>query len=179
MMFPMKFTKMHGIGNDYVYVNGFAEKLVDPARVAVAVSDRHFGIGSDGLIVIEPSTRADVRMRMFKRRRQRSGDVREMVFAAWRSTPFDHGLSKNNPMKVETGRGVLSLVLHTEAGLVRQVTVNMGEPILDLPKVPVDPSKVTKGSRENEYCLSLSQSNEVLPFVFVSVGNPARDYFCG
>ena len=61
----MRFTKMHGIGNDYVHVNCFSEKVLEPEKLAVAVSDRHFGIGSDGLILIMPSQRADVRMRMF------------------------------------------------------------------------------------------------------------------
>jgi diaminopimelate epimerase len=65
----MRFTKMHGISNDYVYVNGFAENVADPARVAIAVSDRHTGIGSDGLIMILPSDKADVRMRMFNAHR--------------------------------------------------------------------------------------------------------------
>ena len=72
----MRFTKMHGIGNDYVYINGFAEKISDPAALARVVSDRHFGIGSDGLILILPSDKADVKNAHVQRRRQRSGNVR-------------------------------------------------------------------------------------------------------
>src|SRR5580692_717938 len=113
----MRFTKLHGIGNDYVYVNGFTETVADPARLARAVSDRHFGIGSDGLILILPSAKADVRMRMFNA----DGSEAEMCGNGIRCVAkyaFEHGLSKNNPMKIETGAGVLSLALHTEAGKV-------------------------------------------------------------
>src|SRR2546423_15402489 len=136
----MRFTKMHGIGNDYVYVNGFVENVADPASVARKVSDRHFGIGSDGLILILPSDKADVRMRMFNV----DGTEGEMCGNGIRCVAkyaFDHGLSKNNPMRVETGRGVLTLDLQTHAGKVDQVTVNMGAPILDLPTIPFDPTQ--------------------------------------
>src|SRR3954452_23958651 len=136
----MRFTKMHGIGNDYVYVNGFTETVADPSAVAVKISDRHFGIGSDGLILILPSDKADVRMRMFNI----DGSEGEMCGNGVRCVAkyaFDHGLTKSNPMRVETGRGVLSLELKTDAAeKVRQVTVNMGEPILDLAKIPFDPT---------------------------------------
>ena len=134
----MKFTKMHGIGNDYVYVNGFEESLADPVAVAKKVSDRHFGVGGDGLILILPSDKADVRMRMFNA----DGSESEMCGNGVRCVAkyaFDHGLSKNNPMTVETGRGVLTLSLQTgKDGKVKRVTVDMGKPILELADVPVD-----------------------------------------
>src|SRR6202167_5136241 len=133
----MKFTKMQGLGNDYVYVNGFSETVADPARVAREVSDRHFGIGADGLILILPSKIADVRMRMFNA----DGSEAEMCGNGVRCVAkysYDRGLTKNNPMRVETGRGVLSLAMDVTAGKVQQVTVNMGQPILDLPAIPVD-----------------------------------------
>src|SRR5437763_5231579 len=118
----MKFTKMHGIGNDYIYVNSFEEQIDNPAEVARAVSDRHFGIGSDGLILILPSTKADVRMRMFNA----DGSEGEMCGNGVRCVAkyaYDHGLSKSNPMRVETGRGVLTLELKTNAkNKVQQVT---------------------------------------------------------
>src|SRR5688572_18439584 len=130
---PFKFTKMHGIGNDYVYVNGFAQTIADPSKTAIAVSDRHYGIGSDGLILILPPTApgvADVRMRMFNA----DGSEGEMCGNGIRCVAkyaFDHALSKSNPMRVETGRGVLSLELKLDgAGKVAQVTVNMDQPIL-------------------------------------------------
>jgi diaminopimelate epimerase len=85
---------------------------------------------------------------------------------------FDHGLTKNNPMRVETGRGVLSLALTTKNGKVEEVTVNMDQPILDLARIPVDREKVVAGSREHEYRLSMSQGNELVDATFVSMGNP-------
>src|SRR3954453_16268562 len=142
----MRFTKMHGIGNDYVYVNGFAENVADPGAVAVKVSDRHFGVGSDGLILILPPTQAglaDVRMRMFNA----DGSEGEMCGNGVRCVAkyaYDHGLTKSNPMRVETGRGVLSLDLKIDNGKVAQVTVNMGQPVLDLAKIPVDAEKVVR-----------------------------------
>src|SRR5688500_7382735 len=167
----MKFTKMHGIGNDYVYVNGFDENVADPAAVARKVADRHFGVGGDGLILILPSDTADVRMRMFNA----DGSEGEMCGNGVRCVAkyaYDHGLTKNNPMRVETGRGVLTLDLVTNRGMVEQVTVNMSEPILSLPDIPVDRDKDVKGAREHEYRLSLNQSNELVDATFVSMGNP-------
>jgi len=174
----MRFTKMHGIGNDYVYVNGFAEKVADPTSLAARVSDRHTGIGSDGLILILPSDKADVRMRMFNA----DGSEGEMCGNGVRCVAkyaFDHKLTQNNPMKVETGRGVLSLALQTKDGKVEQVTVNMDQPILDLPKIPVDREKVVAGGREHEYKLSMAQGNELVEATFVSMGNPHAVIFTG
>lgn len=166
----MRFTKMHGIGNDYVYVNGFEENVADPAEVARKVSDRHFGIGSDGLILILPSDKADVRMRMFNI----DGSEGEMCGNGIRCVAkyaFDHGLAKSNPMKIDTGRGVLALDLKLDPlNKVDQVTVNMGEPILDLPRIPFDAShaKPTKDARVFQYALG-GDVDEVIP---VSMGNP-------
>jgi diaminopimelate epimerase len=167
----MRFTKMHGIGNDYVYVNGFAESVADPVRTAIQVADRHTGIGGDGLILILPSDKADVRMRMFNA----DGSEGEMCGNGVRCVAkyaFEHGLSKQNPMRVETGRGVLSLALQTRDSKVEQVTVNMDQPILDLPKIPVDREKLVASGREHEYRLSLVQGNELIDATFVSMGNP-------
>ncbi|HKI34428.1 MAG TPA: diaminopimelate epimerase [Gemmataceae bacterium] len=132
----MRFTKLHGIGNDYVYVDCIRYPPPrHPAELSVKVSDRHIGIGSDGLILICPSERADVRMRMFNA----DGSESEMCGNGIRCVAklaFDHGLTKNNPMKVETGRGVLTLHLDVNAGKVERVTVDMGEPILEADKIP-------------------------------------------
>ncbi len=140
----MRFIKMQGIGNDYVYVNGFAETVSDPAALAVKVADRHFGIGGDGLILVLPPSEgvdAHVRMRMFNM----DGSEAEMCGNGVRCVcklAYDHevtpGIRSQNPMLVETGNGVLSLRYETNGdGLVREVTVNMGEPILEPAKVPV------------------------------------------
>jgi len=168
----MRFTKMHGIGNDYVYVNGFAETVDDPVAVARLVSDRHFGIGSDGLILILPSQEADVRMRMFNA----DGSESEMCGNGVRCVAkysFDHGLTRNNPMTVETGHGVLTLSLETgEDKKVRQVTVNMGRPILELAEITVNENKLEKGDQPHTFKLFVSLANRFLDAAFVSMGNP-------
>ena len=178
MLRVMKFTKMHGIGNDYVYVDGFDQPPpADPAAVARKLSDRHFGVGGDGLILVLPSDKADVRMRMFNA----DGSEAEMCGNGVRCVAkyaFDHGRTKNNPLTVETGRGVLTLSLQTgKDGKVRRVTVDMGAPILELADVPVDRDKVVQGSRENEYRLSIGQGAELLDATFVSMGNPHAVFY--
>jgi diaminopimelate epimerase len=169
----MKFTKMHGLGNDYVYVDGFAEAVADPGEVARKVSDRHFGIGSDGLILILPpktAGSADVRMRMFNA----DGSEGEMCGNGVRCVAkyaYDHGLTKNNPMRVETGRGVLSLDLKTDsANKVQQVTVKMGEPILAPAEIPFDPGRVSPTPNPRVFRYELG--GEAMDVVPVSMGNP-------
>ncbi|MFN0051758.1 MAG: diaminopimelate epimerase [Planctomycetales bacterium] len=132
----MKFTKMHGLGNDYVYVNAFAEELPhDLPGLARAVSDRHTGIGGDGLILICPSERADARMRMFNA----DGSESEMCGNGVRCVAkyvYDHGIAQQPELRIETGRGVLTLHLQVRAGRVESVRVDMGEPILDAELIP-------------------------------------------
>jgi diaminopimelate epimerase len=178
MLSVMKFTKMHGIGNDYVYVDGFDEPPpADPAALARKVADRHFGVGGDGLILILPSDKADVRMRMFNA----DGSEAEMCGNGVRCVAkyaFDHGRTKNNPLTVETERGVLSLSIQPgKDGKVRRVTVDMGTPILGLAEIPVDRDKVVQGARENEFRLSIAQGNELLDATFVSMGNPHAVFY--
>jgi diaminopimelate epimerase len=132
----MKFTKMHGLGNDYVYVQTFSQPPpADPARLAVEISDRHFGVGSDGLILIMPSERADARMRMFNA----DGSEGEMCGNGVRCVAkyvHDHGLVRKDRLSIETGRGILRLDLEIARGLVRRVRVDMGAPILEAEKIP-------------------------------------------
>ncbi len=132
----MRFVKMHGIGNDYVYVDCFNQPIpADPAALARAVSDRHFGVGGDGLILLCPSDKADVRMRMFNA----DGSEAEMCGNGVRclaKMAHDHGIARGNPLKVETGRGVLTLHLEVHRGKVERVRVDMGEPILDPERIP-------------------------------------------
>src|SRR6478672_2350924 len=133
----MKFTKMHGIGNDYVYVDCVRNKPpADPAALARAVSDRHFGIGSDGLILICPSERGDARMRMFNA----DGSESEMCGNGLRCVAkfvYDHGIARKPRLAIETGRGVLGVDLEVKNDKVARVRVDMGEPILDPEKIPV------------------------------------------
>src|SRR5262245_9483856 len=132
----MRFIKYQGCGNDYIYVDCVRNKApADPVRLSRAISDRHFGVGADGLILIAPSERADVRMRMFNA----DGSEAEMCGNGIRCLAkyaFDHGLTRNNPLTVETGRGVLTLQLELKAGKVDQVTVQMGAPILEADRIP-------------------------------------------
>lgn len=171
----MRFTKMHGIGNDYVYVNGFSERVDDPATVAIRVADRHFGIGSDGLILILPATvpGAHCRMRMFNA----DGSEGEMCGNGIRCVAkyvWDHGVARHNPLRVETGRGVLTLDLTTGPdGRVLLVTVDMGEPVLDLAGVPVGADRVMPAGRPHEYLLPPHGAwDGHTPAVFASTGNP-------
>ena len=133
----MKFTKMQGIGNDYVYVNCFEEKVENPSAVSEFVSDRHFGIGSDGLVLIMKSDCADFRMRMFNA----DGSEAEMCGNATRCVGkyvYDNGLTDKTDITLETKAGIKYLKLFTENGRVTRVTVNMGEPILTPQLIPVD-----------------------------------------
>ena len=132
----MRFTKMHGVGNDYVFVDCFAEPVPDdPATLARRVSDRHFGIGGDGLILILPSQVADARMWMFNA----DGSEAEMCGNGIRCVAkylYDHGMCHKERMEIETGAGVRSLDLEIEGGRTRRVRVDMGEPVLEADKIP-------------------------------------------
>lgn len=136
MNHSMRFTKMQGAGNDYVYVNCFSEPFPrDPAALAVRISDRHFGVGGDGLILICPSETADARMRMFNA----DGSESEMCGNGVRCVAkyvYDHGIAKKKTLAIETGRGVLTLDLEVSGGLVERVRVDMGQPILKAGEIP-------------------------------------------
>ncbi|MFQ5863351.1 MAG: diaminopimelate epimerase, partial [Candidatus Brocadiales bacterium] len=123
----MRFTKMHGIGNDYVYVNCFEEKIGSPSRLARRISSRHFGIGADGLILITPSRRADVGMRIFNA----DGSEAEMCGNGIRCVAkyaYEHGLVPKKRMTIETLAGIKTLDLKIKDSRVQGVRVNMGRP---------------------------------------------------
>ncbi len=167
----MRFTKMHGIGNDYVYINGYEQAVRDPVALAPVISDRHTGVGGDGLILILPPPPevkdADVRMRMFNN----DGSEAEMCGNGIRCVAkfvVDHGISNARPLRIQTGRGVLSLDYTTDAaGKVQQVTVDMGTPILEPRKVPVDPGKLTATDQAQIFRI-----DDRFTATFVSMGNP-------
>lgn len=132
----MKFTKMHGLGNDYVYVNGFQEKIENPSEVAKYVSDRHFGIGSDGLILINPSEVADFEMEMYNA----DGSRGEMCGNGIRCVAkyvYDYGLTDQTQISVETLGGIKYLDLTVQDGKVALVKVDMGSPILKPECIPI------------------------------------------
>jgi diaminopimelate epimerase len=162
----MRFTKMHGLGNDYVYVNGFDEAVDNPAELAKAVADRHFGIGGDGLVLILPSDQADVRMRMFNA----DGSEAQMCGNAIRCVAkyaHDHGLCDKDPLAVETKAGIKTIVLDFGPdGKVAGATVDMGEPILKAADIPV--------ALEGEQVVDapLEVDGKSLAMTCVSMGNP-------
>lgn len=133
----MKFTKMQGAGNDYVYVNCFQETVADPRQLAIRVSNRNFGIGSDGLILIMPSGTADVRMRMFNS----DGSESEMCGNGIRCVAkyaYDHGIVSKTEITAETGAGILTLRLFPGSdGTIEKVRVNMGPPRLKRSEIPM------------------------------------------
>jgi diaminopimelate epimerase len=168
----MRFTKMQGTGNDYVYVNGFDQPIPsDPAELARQVSDRHFGIGADGLILICPSELADARMRMFNA----DGSESEMCGNGIRCVAkyvFDHGLCPKPTLRIETGRGVLALDLDVAGGSVRRVRVDMGEPILEPARVPtrLPGNPAVLGGAAANVLLSIAEDSFMV--TCVSMGNP-------
>src|SRR5947209_6394949 len=132
----MRFTKMQGAGNDYIYVDCIRQPPPrDPVALARKLSDRHFGVGGDGLILICPSERADARMRMFNA----DGSEAEMCGNGVRCVAkfvYDHGIVRKPALTIETGRGVLALELTITGERVQQVRVDMGEPILEATQIP-------------------------------------------
>ena len=132
----MKFTKMHGLGNDYVYVNCLKETVENPSELARFVSDRHFGIGSDGLILIRPSEKADFQMDMYNA----DGSQAEMCGNGIRCVGkyvYDYGLTDKTEITIDTLAGIKNLKLTVENGKVSLIRVNMGSPILSSRQIPV------------------------------------------
>ena len=132
----MKFTKMQGLGNDYVYVNGFEERIENPSEMAAKVSNRNFGVGSDGLILINPSEKADFEMEMYNA----DGSRGEMCGNGIRCVAkyvYDYGLTDKTHISVETLGGIKYLDLTVEDGKVILVRVDMGSPILTPAQIPV------------------------------------------
>lgn len=133
----MKFTKMHGIGNDYVYINCFEETVENPSELSIRVSNRNFGIGSDGIILIKPSKDADCCMDMYNA----DGSRAEMCGNGIRCVAkyvYDHRIVEKEKIKVETLGGIKDICLKTENGKAVMATVNMGQPELKPEKIPVD-----------------------------------------
>jgi len=132
----MKFTKMHGAGNDYIYVEDFKNKITNPSKLSVEMSNRNFGIGSDGLILILKSKNADFMMRMFNSDGSESAMCGNGIrcFAKY---VFDHGLTDKEEIDVETGGGIKHLVLKVKDKKVSSVKVDMGEPILMREMIPM------------------------------------------
>ena len=161
----MKFTKMHGLGNDYVYVNCFEEKIDNPPAVARFVSDRHFGIGSDGLIMINPSRTADFEMEMYNA----DGSRGEMCGNGIRCVAkylYDYGLTDKTQISVETLGGIKYLDLTVEDGKVSLVKVDMGKPELEADLIPII------SEREQVIDEPIEVDGKEYHMTGVSMGNP-------
>lgn len=161
----MKFTKMQGIGNDYVYVNCFEETVKDPSAVAKFVSDRHFGIGSDGLILIKPSEIADCEMDMYNL----DGSQGAMCGNGIRCVAkyvYDYGIVDKTSISVATKSGIKYLDLTVKNGKVSQVKVNMGSPILQATQIPV------VAETEQVIDTPIEVNGQTYHITAVSMGNP-------
>ena len=159
----MRFTKMHGIGNDFILFDGFNHAIPDPGALALRLCDRHFGIGADGLILALPSDRADARMRILNR----DGSEAEMCGNGLRCLGkflYDTGLCRRTSLRVETLAGMLELTLKTGGdGQVESVTADMGAPCFDPPSIPV---------AADSNAITLEAGGHRLRFFCVSMGNP-------
>lgn len=161
----MKFTKMHGIGNDYVYVNCFKEEVTHPEEIAKFVSDRHFGVGADGLILIKPSQTADFEMEMYNA----DGSRGEMCGNGIRCVAkyvYDYGLTNQTNISVETLAGMKYLDMTVENGKVALVKVNMGAPEIEAAKIPV----LTE--EKQALNLPLEIEGKIYQATCISMGNP-------
>ena len=161
----LQFTKMHGLGNDYVYMDAINQKIEKRSELAKFVSDRHFGIGSDGLILICTSEKADFRMQMFNQ----DGSEAEMCGNGIRCVGkfvYDKGLTNKETITVETLAGIKTLVMTAKNGKIETARVDMGEPILEPEKIPVisDENPVKN--------LKLKEEEKEFTFTCVSMGNP-------
>jgi diaminopimelate epimerase len=161
----LKFTKMQGIGNDYVYVNCFEENIKNPSELSIAISDRHFGVGSDGLIMIIPSAVADAGMRIFNA----DGSEAQMCGNGIRCVAkylYECGIKKSDRLTIETAAGIKTIELTTVNGNVTQVKVEMGTPGLLRNDIPM------LGENEQVIDVPIQVNDTVLNITCVSMGNP-------
>ena len=167
----MKFTKMQGIGNDYIYVDCFSEKVEDPSALAVRISDRHFGVGSDGLILIKPSDQADFEMEMYNADGSRGKMCGNGIRCVGKYV-YDNGLTDQTRISIETLAGIKYLELFTDGGKVTHVRVDMGEPILTPALIPVlsekkdlvrDEAICVAGREWRMTCVSMGNPHCVVP----------------
>ena len=176
----MKFTKMQGCGNDYIYVNCFEEKIDDPAKAAILLSDRHFGIGADGLICICPSDKADFCMDMYNA----DGSQGKMCGNGIRCLAkyvYDHGMTGKSALAVETPAGIRNLKLNIEDGRVKSVRVDMGRPEFDPHRIPYycpdhdfEGQKSRSAGQQGTIIINKEGEAENISFAFtaLSMGNP-------
>lgn len=168
----IKFTKMEGLGNDYVYIDCTKQDIKNASELAKVISDRHFGVGSDGLILIKKSKIADFRMQMFNS----DGTEAEMCGNGIRCVGkyvYDKGLTDKTTLKIETLAGIKILKLNVEDGKVKTVRVDMGEPILDYKLIPARDGKIYKSKDGIKfYKVNININSDLKELTCVSMGNP-------
>ena len=174
----MKFTKMHGIGNDYVYVNCFEEELaMDPGRLAELVSDRHCGIGSDGLILIKPSAVADFCMDMYNSDGSRGAMCGNGIRCV-ATYVYDHGMTNMTTIRIETLSGIKTIDLTVKDGKVRLANVDMGMPVLLSQGVNRELTpEVRKEIADSEIWEVLDVQDKEMSMIHISMGNPHAVFF--
>ena len=159
---PMRFTKMQGIGNDFIIIDGFHQSVPNPNALAARLCDRHYGVGADGMIIALPSPLADARMHYLNA----DGNDAEMCGNGIRCLGkylYDSGLCRKSPMRVETGAGILSLEIEAECDVAKRITVDMGAPRFAPGEIPVDaPTNA----------VTLEAGGRRLGFLCVGMGNP-------
>ena len=162
----MRFSKMHGIGNDYIYIDCFQETVDDPSALSIKLSDRHFGIGGDGIILICPSEKADFRMRMFNSLDGSEAQMCGNGIRCFGKYVYDRGLTDKTELDVETLAGIKHLSLILERGTVHAVRVDMGEPATASAQIPV-------ATKLPEFIdQSVTVGNNAYKMTCVSMGNP-------
>ncbi|MCI8501771.1 MAG: diaminopimelate epimerase [Oscillospiraceae bacterium] len=167
----LQFSKMHGAGNDYIYIDCFAQEVPNPEEAARFLSDRHFGVGSDGLVLILPSETADVRMRMFNA----DGSEGKMCGNASRCVGkyvYEKGIVRKPELTLETLSGIKKLFLETEGGEIKSVTVDMGRPVLTPAEIPA----AWNGERLIDQPVMVKDT--CYRITAVSMGNPHSVVFC-
>ena len=168
----IKFVKMEGIGNDYIYIDCTQKELKNKSELARVLSDRHFGVGSDGLVLIEPSKKADFKMQIFNP----DGSEAEMCGNGIRCVGkfvYDRGLTNKTTLKIETLAGIKELKLNIEDESVKSVKVDMGEPILDYKLIPAKDGKIYKSKDGIKfYKVNINMNYDLKELTCVSMGNP-------
>jgi diaminopimelate epimerase len=174
-MSKLEFTKMQGCGNDYVYIVATKARPADPGKLSIRLSDRRFGIGGDGLIMLAPSTQADLRMEMYNADGSR-GEMCGNGIRCLARLAYDSGIARKNPIEVETDCGIKTVALTFSGGKVDGATVDMGEPILEGREIPVDAdgtvieyplevggrsAKITAVSMGNPHCVAFVNDDTI------------------
>lgn len=163
----MRFTKMQGIGNDYIYINCFEEQVKDPAALSVRLSDRHFGIGGDGIILIKPSENGDAEMDLYNADGSRAKMCGNGIRCVGKYV-YERGIAKKDVLKIDTQSGVKTLYLDVENDHVRSIRVNMGQPGLTPETIPttlpgVENQTITAAGQDwNATCVSMGNPHCVI-----------------